>query len=42
MNLRLALTNIHGSVKKVIEVTKLTNYFPITANLSEAVKKMEA
>ncbi|MDR2110969.1 MAG: STAS domain-containing protein [Spirochaetaceae bacterium] len=41
MNLRLALTNIHGSVKKVIELTKLMNYFPIAANLTEAVKKME-
>jgi anti-sigma B factor antagonist len=42
MNLRLAITNIHGTVKKVIELTKLTNYFPITATLKDAIKKMEA
>jgi anti-sigma B factor antagonist len=41
MNLKLAITNIHGSVKKVIELTKLTGYFPISATLSEAIKKME-
>jgi anti-sigma B factor antagonist len=42
MNLRLAITNIHGTVKKVIELTKLTNYFPITPTLEEAIRKMEA
>lgn len=41
MNLKLAITNIHGSVKKVIELTKLTSYFPISATLSEAIKRME-
>ncbi|MDR2028654.1 MAG: anti-sigma factor antagonist [Treponema sp.] len=41
MNLRLAITNIHGSVKKVIELTKLMGYFPIAATLDEAIKKME-
>jgi anti-sigma B factor antagonist len=41
MNLRLAMTNIHGTVKKVIELTKLTHYFPITATLEEAIRKME-
>jgi anti-sigma B factor antagonist len=40
MNLKLAITNIHGSVKKVIELTKLMNYFPIVATLEEAIKKM--
>jgi anti-sigma B factor antagonist len=40
MSLRLAITNVHGSVKKVIELTKLTNFFPITADLDEAVKLM--
>jgi anti-sigma B factor antagonist len=41
MNLRLAITNIHGSVKKVIELTKLMGYFPIVATLDEAIKKIE-
>jgi anti-sigma B factor antagonist len=41
MNLRLAITNIHGSVKKVIELTKLMGYFPIAATLEEAIKKVE-
>jgi len=41
-NLKLTITNIHGSVKKVIELTKLMGYFPISANLEEAIKKMEA
>ncbi|MDR2049536.1 MAG: anti-sigma factor antagonist [Treponema sp.] len=41
MNLRMAITNVRGSVKKVIELTKLTNFFPITANLEEAIKRME-
>jgi anti-sigma B factor antagonist len=40
MNLRLAIANIHGSVKKVIELTKLMGYFPIAATLDEAIKKM--
>ena len=38
MNLKLSLANIHGSVKKVIELTKLTNFFPILPNLEEAIK----
>jgi len=42
LNLKLVITNIHGSVKKVIELTKLMGYFPITANIDEALKRMEA
>ena len=42
MNLRLFITNIHGSVKKVIELTKLIGYFPITNSLEEALQKMES
>lgn len=42
MNLRLVITNIHGSVKKVIELTKLMGYFPITQTIEEALQKMEA
>jgi anti-sigma B factor antagonist len=41
MSLKLAITNVHGSVKKVIELTKLSGFFPIVSNLEEAVKSME-
>jgi anti-sigma B factor antagonist len=41
MNLRLIITNIHGSVKKVIELTKLMGYFPITNSVEEAILQME-
>ncbi len=40
-NHRLAIANIHGSVKKVIELTKLTGYFPISPSLEDAIRKME-
>ncbi len=36
-HLQLALTNIQGSVKKVIELTRLTEYFPMTNSIEEAV-----
>lgn len=39
---QLYMTNIHGSVKKVIELTKLMGYFPITNSLEEALQKLEA
>ncbi|MEI6876700.1 MAG: STAS domain-containing protein [Spirochaetota bacterium] len=41
MNLRLVITNIHGSVKKVIELTKLMGYFPISANIEDALARLE-
>jgi len=41
MHLRLSITNIHGSVKKVIELTKLMGYFPITNSIEEAIQQME-
>jgi anti-sigma B factor antagonist len=41
-NLKLAITNVHGSVQKVMELTKLMDYFPITATLDEAMKKVGA
>ena len=41
MNLRLSIVNVHGSVKKVIELTKLSNFFPIFGSLEEAVKSIE-
>ena len=37
MNLNLAIANIHGSVKKVIEFTKLMGYFPIANSIEEAL-----
>lgn len=41
MSLKLIITNIHGSVKKVIELTKLMGYFPITNSIEEAIMQME-
>jgi anti-sigma B factor antagonist len=41
MNLHLSITNVHGSVKKVIELTKLSSFFPILSTLEEAIKSME-
>ena len=40
MNLHLSITNVHGSVKKVIELTKLSSFFPIISSLEEAIKTM--
>ena len=37
MSLKLAIANIHGSVKKVIELTKLMGYFPIANSIEEAL-----
>jgi len=37
----LYITNIHGSVKKVIELTKLMNYFPMQATTEDAVRLLE-
>ena len=37
MNLNLAIANIHGYVKKVIELTKLMGYFPIANSIEEAL-----
>lgn len=37
-NLHLSISNIHGSVKKVIELTKLTDYFPISNSVEEAIE----
>jgi anti-sigma B factor antagonist len=37
MNLKLSISNVHGSVKKVIELTKLMGYFPISNSVEEAI-----
>ncbi len=42
LNHKLVITNIHGSVKKVIELTKLMGYFPITPTIDEALHRLEA
>jgi anti-sigma B factor antagonist len=42
INLRFAVANVHGSVKKVIDLTKLAGFFPIQPNMEEAIKAMEA
>ena len=39
-NLRLTIANIHGSVKKVIELTKLMGFFPISETIEDAIKQM--
>jgi len=40
LSLKLLITNVRGSVKKVIELTKLMGYFPITGSVLEAVKQL--
>ena len=37
MNLKLYISNVHGSVKKGIELTKLMGYFPIANSVEEAL-----
>ena len=39
--LLLKIAHVHGSVKKVIQLTKLMEYFPIVDNLSEAIKQLQ-
>lgn len=41
MNLKLKIANIHGSVKKVIELTKLMSYFPIANTTEDAIEEIE-
>ena len=40
MNLHLLLTNVHGSVKKVIELTKLMGYFPMAPTVKDAIQNL--
>ena len=42
MNLKLAISNVHGSVKKVIELTKLMKYFPLAATVEEALATLNS
>ena len=41
MNLRLSIANIHGSVKKVVELTKLTGYLPIANSIEDALQMVK-
>jgi len=40
LNLQLSITNVHGSVEKVIELTKLTGFFPLVDTLENAIAQM--
>jgi len=40
--LRLRITGVKGSVRKVIELTKLAQYFPIVADLDLAIQQLKA
>ena len=42
MKNRLAITNAHGAVKKTIEVTRLIDYFPMSATLEEALRTIRS
>ena len=39
-NAKLVITAVHGSVKKVIELTKLTGYFPLEETLKQGILKL--
>ncbi len=41
MNLKLFIVHIHGSVKKVIELTKLMGYFPIANTVEDAIQQLQ-
>jgi len=41
LDIKFLIANVHGSVKKVIELTKLMNYFPIVSKVGDAVKMLE-
>ncbi len=38
---KLMMTNVHGSVKKVIELTKLMGYFPMKETLKEGIAALQ-
>lgn len=40
--LRLRITGVKGSVRKVIELTKLAQYFPIVADLELAIQQLKS
>ena len=40
MRLKVLICNVHGEVKKVIEMTKLTGYFPISGSVEESLQRL--
>lgn len=38
--LKLRIANVHGSVEKVIRLTKLMEYFPIVENVKTALREL--
>ena len=40
MNIKLSLASIRGTVKKAIQLTKLTSYLPIANTLNDAIESM--
>jgi anti-sigma B factor antagonist len=40
-SIKMFFINIHGSVKKVIELTKLDDYFPIVRSEEEAMAQLQ-
>jgi len=40
-NCILKISNVHGSVEKVIKLTKLTQYFPIVGSVKEGLLQIE-
>lgn len=41
LNRVLKISNVHGSVEKVIKLTKLSQYFPIVGSVKEALLQIE-
>ncbi len=41
LNRILKISNVHGSVEKVIKLTKLSQYFPIVGSVKEALIQIE-
>jgi anti-sigma B factor antagonist len=42
MDLRLAIANVQGQIKQIIEKTKLMTYFPIYENMEDAIKALSS
>jgi anti-sigma B factor antagonist len=40
MGLKILICNVHGSVRKVIEMTKLIGYFPISGSVDESLQML--
>lgn len=40
-NLKFYLANVHGTTKKVLELTKLMGFFPIAPSVEEALGAMQ-